>query len=80
MLYTESMENSVLTNLTVELGNCENADQINKLYRQARIWVRFHCFYAKACSPEHSQELNEKIKNIRNKNLERVRSEEIKND
>lgn len=74
MLFTDSLENNVVTKLSAEMGECENADQVNKLYRQARVWVRFHCYYAKACSPEHSQELNEKIKGIRNANLSRVRN------
>lgn len=74
MLFTDSLENSVVTKLSEEMSECVDADSINKLYRQARIWVRFHCFYAKACSPEHSQELNARIKDIRNENLKRVRN------
>lgn len=76
MLFTESMENNVIERLEVDMQECETADQVNKLYRQARIWVRFHCFYAKACSPEHSQELNARIKNIRNARLSVIRSSE----
>lgn len=80
MLFTDSMENNVVERLVNEMGECETADQVNKLYRQARIWVRFHCFYAKACSPEHSQELNGRIKNIRNNALSRIRNLEVNND
>lgn len=65
MTYTETMENSVLTKVSEEFNNCESKDQVNKIYRQARIWVRFHCHFAKACSVEHSQELNQKLKVLR---------------
>lgn len=74
MLFTDSMENNVISRLSDEMSACENEDKINKLYRQARIWVRFHCYYAKACSPEHSQVLNNIIKGIRNSNISRVRN------
>ena len=43
MLFTDSMENNVISRLSDEMSVCENVDQINKLYRQARLWVRFHC-------------------------------------
>lgn len=65
MLYTDEMENNVLTRVKREFDEADNKDTINKIYRQARNWVRFHCYYAKACTPEKAHELNEKLKNLR---------------
>ena len=64
-MVTDILEENVLKNTENEMRKAGNRDSVNKIYRQSRIWVRFHCHFAKGCSVEHSQELNNKLKHIR---------------
>ena len=40
-------------------------DGINKIYRQARVWNRFHFRYAEACTRQMYEYLNQKFKKTR---------------
>lgn len=49
----------------MEIYNAKNRDEINKIYRQARLWNRYHHFYANACSYEKYTFLNNQFKHMR---------------
>lgn len=70
MDFHEIMVTNVLMNVRKEMSELNDRDSINKLYRQARIWVRFHCYYANACTPEETREINRRLKNMRWDRLE----------
>lgn len=58
-------EEKILERYREEMFQMEDKDSINKLYRQARIWNRFHHFYAAACAYERYCELNQIFQEIR---------------
>lgn len=66
------LEENVLMAVKDEMSKTDNKDTINKLYRQARIWVRFHCLYAGACSKEDASILNERFKEIRRNRVDEI--------
>lgn len=66
----EELESNVLEAMHKEFTRCCTSDEINKVYRQARNWVRFHCYFGKCGEKEHSQELNHKVKEMRWDRLE----------
>lgn len=72
MLYSDEMANNVLTKVKKEFSEADNKDTINKIYRQTRNWVRFHCYYANACTEDKARELNHEIKNMRWDRLEEL--------
>lgn len=61
----EELENTVLENVKQNFSELDNKDSINKLYRQARTWVRFMWVFGKAITQERSWELNGKLKQLR---------------
>lgn len=69
---SEEMINNVLNRVEAEFNEANNKDTINKIYRQARNWVRFHCYYAKACSELDAREVNYKLKHMRWERLEEL--------
>lgn len=54
-------ELNVLTKVADEISHAKDESAINKIYRQARNWSRYHCYYAEACSPSTCRELNRKF-------------------
>lgn len=66
MLRMDEYETSVMANLIREMLNCKDKDQINKLYRQGRIWIRFHWIYGGACTKEKRDELLNTLNTAKN--------------
>lgn len=60
-------ENAVLQGTIVEINKCKDTDSVNKMYRQARIWCRFHHFvsHGAGCDYETYRELISIIKGAR---------------
>lgn len=69
---TAEMETNVLMNVALEFASADSRDTINKIYRQARNWARYHCYFANACEPKHCAELNNSFKIYRNEALNRI--------
>ena len=63
------MEKNVLYQVGIEMHDAKTVDTINKLYRQARIWARFNCYYVGISSPENLKAFNVKLKALRDKNV-----------
>lgn len=59
----------VVENYEKAISKCTTKDMVNKLYRQARVWTRFHTHFEFACTPDESREINAKFKEIRVKKL-----------
>ncbi len=59
------MVDIILEGLKKEFGKCTCMDEINKLYRQARIWVRITYIIGGVGTKEDAHEVNRRIKNIR---------------
>lgn len=72
LVITEVMEANVLRNIKRDFENAQDKDAVNKLYRQARVWTRFHLVYAEACSVSDRTELNKKLNDLRWKRLEEL--------
>lgn len=60
------LERRVITAVEVEMSKANNIDSLNKVYRQARVWNRFHHFLTNSCTYERYRELNECFKELRN--------------
>lgn len=58
-------EISVLGNVQYEFHRALSKDTVNKIYRQARNWVRYHWSFECACSREHAIKINSIIKKMR---------------
>lgn len=58
-------ELQVISSYEEEMLKCFDRDCINKLYRQARIWNRFHHFFGNGCTVEVYRELNATFKRVR---------------
>lgn len=69
-IVSEPMVDAVIKNVRAEMKQADTRDSVNKVYRQARIWVRFHCHYAESCTEERSREINALLKNMRWERLE----------
>lgn len=69
---TDELEKNVLSRLAYELRQATTVDTVNKLYRQARIWARFHCIFGDGCSTQRTKELYTKIKYYRDVNIDRL--------
>lgn len=65
-------ETRVVENYTKAMHKCKTKDAVNKLYRQARIWNRFHTHFEFACDVEASREINAKFKEIRIERLHKL--------
>lgn len=63
---------NVIDNFRDEISSAYSMDTINKLYRQARIWVRFQKNYAGAFSGEDARCVNLQLKNIRWDRMEQL--------
>lgn len=68
----EEYINNVLDSVKAEMQRTDSKDTIHKLYRQARVWVRFQCYYAKAFSLEESSIVNKKLKKIHKDRLNQL--------
>lgn len=58
-------EKNILNRVHADMNMAIDRDGINKVYRQARVWTRFHHFLAQACSYQKYQYLNNKFKHYR---------------
>lgn len=65
-------ETNVLTKVAIEISEANDADSINKIYRQARNWARYHCYYAQACTATRCRDLNRKFSLYRNEALKKL--------
>lgn len=65
MVEFSTEEQNIITAYALEIDKCMTKDQINKLYRQARIWNRFHRFLGSGCTDEVYRELNTAFKEVR---------------
>lgn len=59
------MVDIILDGLKKEFDKCTCMDEINKLYRQARIWVRITYIIGGVGTKEDAHDVNRRIKNIR---------------
>lgn len=59
----------VISNYEKAMKKCKTKDMVNKLYRQARVWTRFHVHFEFACTQDEAHEINAKFKEIRIKKL-----------
>lgn len=62
---THLTENRIIARYKSDMSKLNDRDSINKLYRQARIWNRFHHFFGNACTYDRYLELNEIFKGTR---------------
>ena len=67
--FMNECEERVIKKYKLDIACCTNKDSVNKVYRQARIWNRFHHFYGECCSYERYTELNQTFKYVRLKKL-----------
>lgn len=58
-------EHMVLKIVRRDMMYCKDVNSINKLYRQARIWTRFHHDMAHACTKEMATWLNKRFDSFR---------------
>lgn len=58
-------ETRVVENYTKAMHKCKTKDEVNKLYRQARIWTRFHVHFEFACDTQVGHEINAQFKDVR---------------
>ena len=58
----EEYEVAIMNRVHIELRVMTDRDEINKLYRQVRIWNRWHHFKAGACTYDRYRELNNYFK------------------
>jgi hypothetical protein len=66
-------ELKVLLKVRRDMLKACDRDGINKVYRQARIWNRYHHFFAEACSYEKYSYINRKFKAYRHEALGALR-------
>ena len=66
-------ERNILKHVKDDINKAKDRDEVNKIYRQARIWNRFHHFYANACSYDMYTFLNRKFKSYRNEALRTIK-------
>ena len=58
-------EKNILKRVHNDMSKATDRDGINKVYRQARVWNRYHHFLAQACSHNKYVYLNNKFKSYR---------------
>ena len=68
----EEYINNVLDSVKEEMQRTDSKDTVHKLYRQARIWVRFQCYYAHAFTLEESSIVNQKLKKLHKERLNQL--------
>lgn len=68
----EEYINNVLDSVKAEMQRADSKDTVHKLYRQARIWVRFQCYYAHAFTLEESSIVNQKLKKLHKERLNQL--------
>lgn len=66
-------EYAIIKRTRKDMFKAIDRDGINKIYRQARIWNRFHHFYAGACTYQTYTYLNNKFKKMRLEAFEAIR-------
>lgn len=71
-MHTNELEANILSRLSFEMRQAKDVDAVNKLYRQARIWARFHCTFGDACSTQRTRDLYTKIRYYRDTNIDRL--------
>ena len=55
----------IIKRTRADMFKATERDAINKIYRQARTWNRYHHFYAGACTYEKYRFLNKRFKQAR---------------
>lgn len=65
-------EQNVLMKVMQEMVEADDANTIRKIYRQARNWSRYHCYFEKACSPDMCKIINNKFKVFRDNAIENL--------
>jgi len=65
-------ELNVINKVTNELDEATSVNTINKVYRQARNWARYHCYYEGACTPKTLNELNRVFKSAWKRAVNRI--------
>ena len=58
-------EVNILRRVRTDMYKAADKDGVIKLYRQARVWTRFHYYLAKACTYDKYTYLNRKFKSMR---------------
>ena len=58
-------EVNILRRVRLDMYKVVDKDGVSKIYRQARIWNRFHYYLAKACTYDKYTYLNRKLKSMR---------------
>ena len=60
-------EQAIMDRVVAEFKKATSRDQVNKIYRQARIWNRFHHFFAGdlGCTRTRYEEINMFFKKAR---------------
>ena len=59
-------EHNVIIKVANEMYDAKDERTIHKIYRQARNWSRYHCYYAEACTPTRCRDLNREFSKIHN--------------
>ena len=62
-----------------KLQDMTDCNQIQKLYRHARIWVRFSRMFAETISKEEGVEVNAQFKRLKNERLEELKNGDYSN-
>ena len=62
-------ESNILKRVHFDMNKAIDRDGVNKVYRQARIWNRYHHYLAQACSREKYVFFNKKFKSYRKEAL-----------
>ena len=58
------MVEKILLGIQSEMRKCSHIDELNKIYRHARIWVRYN-YVVSGVDKEYAKEVNEILKNMR---------------
>lgn len=66
-------ERMILKNTRRDMYKSKDRDSINKIYRQARVWNRYHYFIGQACTRQKYEYINKKFKNYRRDALAALR-------
>ena len=66
-------ELKVMLKVRHDMFKAIDSDGVNKVYRQARIWNRYHHFFGQACSYEKYVYLNNKFKAFRYEAMEAIK-------
>ena len=75
---SKEIEKNVCAKVRLQFGYANTEDQVNKVYRQARNWVRFHCYLGGACDSEYARGLNHLFKSMRWDRLEELGYETVR--